>query len=747
MANEFGSSYRQLVQDTNEGKVAPSVDTTITTSQQSAGGGVTRVTNSDKPALAQAFLKMGTKVLGAMNERADARAEVEGYNKGLDEGYAESQRSPLKDLLFGPSPSLRGAQKRIVQNESRNWLSGMMASLKDDIKAMDGDEYQKHLSDQLQSAMETQTDPEIKAQLQESAASHFETLARNHTQARDLWIANVSDAAVEDTMNSAMLRMRNAAQFGDAKSQQEATDEAETMFDQPLDMSHERWLETTNRVMIAGLVRGDNLAYRMAEEKGIIDMMTPTEQVKLDTARQMYERKNGRDFSIDAIDLETRISKGTATDDDLLAHKAKYPEQSKDLNVLRKELSDAQEVIAEIRRKEAQAVDDYYNGDVAFADLNAVEKRKAVATVFSTIAKDGMTRERATQIQDGTFNGDPKAQFTPEEQQAYMLDNPMRFAQVWAQHPDVETPMIQNLATNIASDFRRENLTEQDVQMLSKRVGAMKVFQKEDPVAFGNQFRSDADASKFEVYSYLVDDAGYPPVNAVRELRLIESLPDIDTKTEKYQEDIRDNMSTLADYFLDNSPESQGVLGIYNKTPNNAQVFDQELRMRLEKSLHMFKGNMDMALPAAKAAMRRNGIVSNGQFIPNGKTMIDIKGGSVEDFIRGVNASADYRALITNTNNGFAVDTDYTSLEITPNAFNPKSVTIHGRHKDTGYPINVIVNTPQRGSEFRTYGINSFTGYNPNIANTDERKRVMLRNNKQARGIKMVGKFIDQLTE
>ena len=740
MTDKYGAAHRQLVQDTNDGKVA-TPPKKVTTSVASGGSGHKVIGDDSKSALYQGLLGVGQEILSTVKARQDELDFAEGYNKGLDEGYAENERSPLRDMLFGPSATLRGAQKRIIDNDSRMWLNARMTSLEDDIKTMDEDEYQVELTEQLQKTLEQHDDPEIIAQLSQSAAKNFQTLARNHAQQRQIWIDASNEQAVVDNMNGGILQLRAAQKHGDVQSQLQAQEDAEAMFDQPLDMNHEVWLKAVNRTIVETLGRGEVLAYDLAEDQGLIAAMSQKDRAKLQSAYAIYDHKNGRKFHVAQQSLTSRIDNGLATDAELVAFKQEYPEQGDNLNSIREYKDKVDAELAEIARQKALTIDELMDGDVKFNSREPAERRDAVTSTFNSIADENLAQIRQKNFEKGTFTGDMEAPFTAQQRFEYMLENPMPFAQVWAKHPDVKTPMIQNLVTNIISDFRNENLDpEVGVPAMVKKVNALKQFQMLDGGNFHNQFRSAKDAQDFSVYTYMVD-AGFDPINAVRELRLVSDMPEIELA--EYADALDEGMEDLADDFLGQSPESQGWLGLYNKTPDNEQAFNSELKSRLAEALTIYKGDMSKALPAASAAIRRNGLVANGQFIPNGRAL-DIKGGSLEDYIRGLNADDAMRTQITNSGNGFAPDVDYTTLELSANPFNKKAVLMHGRHETTGQPITISLNLPQHGSHFSTYGFNSFTGYNPNIADTEERKAVFLRNNKLLSTYKTIGKAIDQ---
>ncbi|MCP4341057.1 MAG: hypothetical protein GY799_19755 [Desulfobulbaceae bacterium] len=741
MTDKFGASHRQLINDTNDGKIAKAPPAP-TTSISGGSGGHTVIGRDTKSALYRGLLNLGQEVGRDIKKRKDVRDFNEGYNKGLDEGFAEAERSPLRDMLFGPSATLKGAQKRIVENDARLWFNARMKNLEDDIRALDEDEYQAELNQQLGDVLEKHSDPEIISQLTTAATRNFETLARNHAKQRQIWIDATNEQAVADTMNGAVLSVRAAQQYGDEQALREAESEVEFMFDQPLDMDPDVWLSTTNRVIIENLSRGDDLAFRVAEQRGIIDMMRPEHKVKLTSAFAMFDHKNGRKFHVAQQNLTSKIDKGEATDSDLIAFKSAYPEQGRDLNEIRAYKDDVDAELAEIARQKALTIDELVSGDVKFSARQPEEQRDAVQSVFNSIADDALLSQRQVAFEAGVYEGDMETPFTSKERFDYMLENPMQFAQVWAQHPEVKTPMVQNLTTQVITDLRREELDENGVKQLTTKVNALKAFQNLDGGNFHNQFRSDEDASMFAAYSYLVSDAGFNPINAVREMRTIADRPDIELA--EHKEAVNANIDQLADGFLDQSPESQAFWGLYNRTPDNEQAFDAELQSRLETALVMFKGDMSKAVPAAQAAMRRNGIVSNGQFIPNGRKL-EIQGGSLENFMRGVNSSDALRSQITNAGAGFAPDVDYTSLELSVNPFNPKTVIMHGRHEETGQPITITLNLPQHSSQFEPYGFDSFTGYNPYIADKDERRRAFLRNNKLMKSYKTVGQAIERI--
>ena len=739
MTDKFGAANRQLVEDTNKGKVYPPPQK-LSVNQRQTGAGITRVGDDGKTELYRSLLGVGQEVVGRIAARQEKLDYAEGYNKGLDEGYLEKERSPLRDMLFGPSATMRGAQQRIIDNDSRRWYNARLKSMQDDMMSYDEDEYQQELTDNLKTTLEEYDDPEIKAQISTLAAKQFEHLARTHAQTRQVWVDEVNNRAVEDTMSQAVNTVQSAQRYGDQAALNSALEDAKDMFEQPLDMNPNVWLETTGRVITNFLVKGDELAYKMAEKQGILDMLPPATQSKIKSAYELFEAKNSSEFYTDQLALNDSIAKGTSTEATLVAFKQKYPEQGGDLNKLRAEKTEADRELAEIARQRALTIKELISGDVAFNSRKPEEQREAVSNAFNRISDIGLEAMRKDAYDSGQYDGDMDAAFTQEDRAEYMLDNPMQFAQVWAQHPEVKTPMVQNLMTGVISDFRREELDADGIEVMKKRVAALKQFQALDGGNFHNQFRSAKDAQDFNVYSYMVD-AGFNPIDAVRELRLVKDMPEIELAD--YADSLDESIEDLADEFLDQSPESQGWLGLYNKTPENEETFNQVLKSRLAEALTIYKGDMSKALPAASAALRRNGLVANGQFIPNGR-QLDIKGGSLEDYIRGLNADDAMRDQITNSGNGFAPDVDYTTLELSANPFNKKAVLMHGRHETTGQPITISLNLPQHVSHFSTYGFNSFTGYNPNIADTDERKAVFLRNNKLLSTYKTIGKAIDQ---
>ena len=742
MANEFGASHRALVQDTNDGNVAPAPKAT-TTSINVTGRSTQTIGKDNKAALTQGLLDVATGVVSKINERQKKVDYAEGFNKGLDEGYEETQKSPLRDMLFGKSATLRGAQDRIIANDSRQWLNSKMKSLKDDIKTMDEDEYQQFLTDELKGALEDHTDPEVKAAIQMQAAKQFETLARNHTQMRQAHIDMTNDQAVEDTMYQATQGMRTAQQFGDLKAQREAQDAAEEMFDQPLDMDSDVWLATTNRVIIKQLGQGDDLAYRMAEAKGIIDMMPPREQAKLNVSQQVYARKNGRDYQLDSSILKGRIAAGSATDDEIAALQAKYPNQV-NANDWRDVKLKQDEALATLRKEQAEATDALISGDVAFNNYTPVQRKQAVAEAFNGLADDGLALARRDMIANGQYDGDPNAPFTQAQRMDYMLDNPYKFASMAAQHPEEKFPAIQNMATQIMFDMRNENLTESDIDGTQKKMEFLEQFKSQLGNNFQKQFRSTDDAANYAVYSGLVKDVGMHPVNAMREVRRIQSADAIDIKN--YTEAISDSIGDIEDDFLDESPQSQGINGMWYATDEFDTTLTEEIERKMTKYTEIYKGDMEAATRAAKADIRRNGVVSNGQFIEGG-AHVNIRGGSIEDYIRGVNADDNLRSQITNLGLGFSVDTDYTSLKITTDPFNKQNIILHSVHETSGHPISVVLNTPTSGADFSTYGVNTFTGYNPNIADRKERAAAMIKDNTLLRGHRAVGDAINQMID
>ena len=84
---------------------------------------------------------------------------------------------------------------------------------------------------------------------------------------------------------------------------------------------------------------------------------------------------------------------------------------------------------------------------------------------------------------------------------------------------------------------------------------------------------------------------------------------------------------------------------------------------------------------------------------------------------------------------------------MTTDPYSKQNIILHGRHEKSGHPISVVLNTPTSGSEFSTYGVNSFSGYNPNIVNRQQRATTMTRDNVLLRGHRKVGEAIEKLVE
>ena len=525
MSNEFGASHRQLVKDTNAGKVeAPSKAPTTSIS----GSRTHQVYGTDgKNELTRALLKTAMNITGKVIERRKEVDYAEGFDRGLEEGYAENETSPLRDALFGKSATLRGAQDRIIENDSTNWLTKKMKHLEDDSKQFNEEQYMEYLSQDLEGSMEDHKDPEVRTALKKQAVAKFQTLARNHAQQRQAWIDMENNQAVEDQMEAGIRSMEGAAQYGDSASQQEAMDDTERMFAKPATMDREVHLETLNRVIVRNLGKGQDVALRFAQEKGIIEQMRPEEQRKIALAKEVYDSKQGRNFHQSETILLARIEQGTATDSEIVAHQQKFKSRV-DANELRRIKLKADDVLAEAAKLQAQADDAFISGDtMAFNAFTQSNKNAAVANHFDTMSTDGLAKIRAEAIQTGEYQGDPNAPFTQEDKTNYMLDNPYLYASAAARHPEAKYPAISNMANQIMFDVRNESLTEEDIPAVQKKMEFLEHFKDQMGNNFQKQFGSAEVATDYAVYSGLVKDAGYHPVNAMRDLRMIKGLPDV----------------------------------------------------------------------------------------------------------------------------------------------------------------------------------------------------------------------------
>lgn len=741
MADQFGASHRQLVKDTNAGQVeAP--PGAATTSINVSGRSHTTYGKDQKSDLTEQLLKTAMMATGKVIKRRKEIDYAEGYDRGLEEGFAENEESPLRDALFGKSATLRGAQARIIETDSRNWLNMRMKHLDDDSKQFDDKQYKEYLEQALNASLEDHDDPEVRASIKKSATASFETLARNHSKFRQAWVDMENNQAVEDQMESGVQTMEAAMMYGDEKSQQEAMDATEKMFEKPPTMDREKWLETINRVATNNLANGKDVVLRFAQQKGIIQQMRPEEQRKLAIAKEIYDKKNSQNFHQSEAILLGRITAGDATDAEITAHQAKWPGQV-NANVLRNKKLVADEALAKARKEQAEATDAFISGSTTFNDYSEAQKAQAVASHFDAMSHDGLAKVRAEAVQAGTFTGDPSAPFTQQQKEDFMLENPYMFASAAAQHRDVKYPAVTNMGTQMMYDMRNESLTEDDIPGLQKKMEFMEVFKTQmGGPAFQSQFKSKEDAANYAVYSGFVKDVGMHPVNAMRELRRIAEAPEI-VMTEDLYDEMREITEDLEDDFIETSEQSQGLEGWWYKTDEFDTTLTDEINTKMQKYTQIYKGDMEAAQRATMADIKRNGVVSNGQFIEGGAN-VNIRGGSIEDYIRGVNADDRLRSQITNLDLGFAVDTDYSALKVTTDPFNKKNIILHSVHEDTGHPISVVLVTPSSGKDFSTYGVNAITGYNPNLTNRGERINAMTKNGLFQPTRKAIGDITDK---
>ena len=122
----FGQSHRQLVENTNEGIVEPTSSEKATSTAQ-VGGRQTQQLGPDH-ALATALVDVAGTVAQPAIAEANRKKELQGYeDAGEEEGKkaADSAADVWHNKLFGADASLRGAQERIAEDNSRRiYLKG-----------------------------------------------------------------------------------------------------------------------------------------------------------------------------------------------------------------------------------------------------------------------------------------------------------------------------------------------------------------------------------------------------------------------------------------------------------------------------------------------------------------------------------------------------------------------------------------------------------------------------------------------
>lgn len=745
MADQFGAAHRKLVQDTNEGKLAPasspltrSVDTSSTKLRTYES------TIDDKDELYRGLLKLGSDFLGRVKEEKDRRDYIEGWNRGLEEGYLENERVPWRDMIFGPSATMRGAQERIIHNDSTQWYNAKLKSMDDDVKYMDEDEYAAQIDEEFTKTNSQYDDPYIQSQMLKKTTTQRENLGRVFAQKRKVWVDAANSKAMSDGIKSQMDLYRTSASTGDFESLKYSVEGLKEALVGGMDLAPDAHREILTASVIDDMSNNtDGKLLDLLKQEGYYDMLDGEQKERVDMAERIMHEKVDKQYYLDRRNLEDAIQAETATDEDLQRFAAQYPWERERLNKWREVRQDRVDEMNLIRQDEALARWQLTTGDIAFADRPMKERRKALEQETRSMAINALRVQRKEDIATGSFEGDPDADFTDEDIHNFMLENPKRFAIMYKDHPEIKVQHIQNLISGVNHTIHSQDATLEDVEEMTRKMEALRVYENVMGDQFSNQFRDAESQQTYRVYDDLVRRSGWNPIDAKRELQKLKDAPAFDRATiEEYE--MEDMAEEVVDDFLDQSDESQSWFFGLNMSPDNEELFRQTVGLRLERNLEIYKGNREMAMYATHADMRRNGVVSHGQFIPDGKT-VNIQGGTIEELMTGINGNAEMRSQIMDLGHGWAPDTDFEEVEISVNPLNKNTIILHGRHEKTGAPITTQIAVPQRATDFPRTDWQTWSGYNKYQPDPEKRRQQFIEENPATRAVKGAAKLMDSI--
>ena len=705
---KFGATHRQLIKDTNEGRIEPKeaahVSTSILSVNRQQGRQVTRVGDTSKETRAALF-GLAAKLGQRIGKELQQKEFSEGFAGGTLEGYKKLQENEsfLGRILFGKSARLRGVQARMLQDQTENNYINNFKDLDTDSKMLSTEAYHAKLNNQLQETLKTfEGDAEIQEQLVKGFAANAKQLARNHTTKRQVWVdAERKRATIDNVVTAGEVLKDLSINGADEEAIADAEQRLLNTFKKPEGMHHVPYSETTASAIITHLQRGNETVLGLAEREGVLEKLRPEDRARVDAAAEIWSRDNDKRLYEDIHRLEQMSVNGEHGREEYARQlSAKYP--TFNLNAWR----EADDKLEQRRLQEAMERQErqqwLVTNDSRAQNLSVAEKHEAFAGAIEDTAKNAIMQQRLEAQREAQYAGeeldyDVDEAISPDEIAEWQLDNPTRLTPLW-QASQQTLPQLEQAISTMNQLVAAPEIDLEGLQQWERNMEFANTFKQADELLFSKHFKSTSEADRYAAMDYLVKDAGIPVHTAIMTLRALKDDKTFDSKAPVPIEDLEEGVDIALDEFT--SQKLGKTLWVFDKSLENEDLFRSVAADHYERAYRTFKGNHRMAAHAARASVLRTGTVIANKFVPGGAVLDQNSyGGSADKFMDAWLQDERFQWMLTLSGFPETDNLDDENITMRPSP-DGKEIYLTGSSNANGMPIFLATPLPIDASDF-----------------------------------------------
>jgi len=650
MASEFGTTHRQVVQDTNAGNVERKQDKVITSGRRVSGRGTKTIgSGGGKGELARALLDFAEPLVKHQVEESKQKKFAEGYEKGTKEGIEELKagESVVGTFLFGKSATMRGAQQRILHDTAESRMSERLYSMEEDKAKYDRDQYMAVLKEDLDKELENHDDPETRTKLIDQFTRNSTALARMHTKARQLFVDKTNSKAYMDGIHNASRLYREVTNANDPRGMQEKAAELKAAYAKPEGMSQEAWETHTVTAILSEVGRNNAEAIDVAKEAGIYDKLQGVERQRLDRGLSVYEQRNNASFATEMQTFSDMMNSNPEAAVEYAAGIESKWSNSLNMNKVRATAVEQRRHLDQLARERQERIQAARSFDPSFKKQTREQQAESVSAVINDQARMAIQAERDEAVDISRANGEWQEYrtdaVTDQEVNEWLMRNPQLYENFWASH-DVVVPELQKQMRQTLASARALNITADDAEMIRENITQLNVLRSRDEELFYNHM-SASQASEYAALSTLFESTNAHPTEAIETYKQV-------IKDGPYGEPAVDQSRDVANDIYDTFVDMKGEkwLWVFDKTPQNEEVLRSQINDKYAEFYNV-TGDAAMASSMARAHIMKNGSVIGNTFQPDAQKIKDVSyNNDYEGYIRGLESNAETKEIFNRAN-------------------------------------------------------------------------------------------------
>ena len=213
-------------------------------------------------------------VAGQVGEKVsreqDRRAAMEGYNMAAtEEGRkaTEEMSKSWKVKIFGPDAKLRGAQERIVMDQTNALKTKLDLDREDFGHKMTPDEWRKHTDTVLAGAVDKFEDEDIKDQITMRYGQNLTAVTRDHEKAHAAFVQYEEREAFMNSVSTTAKMAQDDIESDDPQRIKDAEQRIREAYTQPEGMADDAYRSAMVSVVSNELAQGRGEMYEFAERE------------------------------------------------------------------------------------------------------------------------------------------------------------------------------------------------------------------------------------------------------------------------------------------------------------------------------------------------------------------------------------------------------------------------------------------------------------------------------------------------